>query len=177
MCIRLFIEQHMPDSRKELQLIDDALEMCGQDENANFEAVHDESIFETISLVKETMSTFEESLHSIFKVDVNVCKERMLAFCNQLMSVISPPMKDLPQNESTNYLQQNVIENPYGNKMPMVSFVAPFEDIEVAPINKDKGTRRHGWGIQGCRKRVHPPRRMKVQCMHCNSLVLILGKN
>ena len=176
-CIREFIEQHMHDSRKELHLIDDALEMRGQDVNANFEAGHDESIFETISLVKETMRTFEESLHSMSKVDVNVCKERMLAFCNQLMSGISPPMKDLPQNESTNGLQQNVIENPYGNKRPMVSSVVPFEDIGVAPINKDKGTRRHAWGIQGCRKRVRLPRRMKVRCMHCNSLVLILGKN
>ena len=47
------------------------------------------------------MSNFEEPLHSISKVDVNVCKERILAFCNQLMSVISPSMKDLPENEST----------------------------------------------------------------------------
>ena len=35
MCITLFIEQHMPDSRKELHLIDDALEMRDQDANAN----------------------------------------------------------------------------------------------------------------------------------------------
>ena len=47
-CISLFIQRHMPDSRKELHVIDDALEMCGQDANANFEGGHDESIFETI---------------------------------------------------------------------------------------------------------------------------------
>ena len=41
---------------------------------------------------------------------------------------------------------QNVIENPYRNKRPMVSYVVPFEDIRVASINKDKGTRRHGGG-------------------------------
>ena len=128
MCIREFIEQHMHDSRKELHLIDDALDMRGQDAYANFKGGHDESMFETISLVKETMSTFEESLHSISKVDVIVCMEIMVAFCNQLMSIISPPMKDLPENESTNCLQQNVIENPYGNKKPMVSSVVPFED-------------------------------------------------
>ena len=51
------------------------------------------------------------------------------------------------------------------------------EDIGVPPTNKDKGTRRLGWGIQGCRKRVRLPRRTKIRCMHCNSLVLILGKN
>ena len=177
MCIRLFIEQHMPDSRKELHLIDDALEMRGQDANANFEGGHDESIFATISLVKETMRNFEECLHSMSKEDVNVWNERMLAFCHQMRYDISHLMKDLPQNESIRGLQQNVIENPYGNKRPIVSNVVPFEDIGVAPNNKDKGTRRHGWGIQGCRKRVRLPRRMKVRCMHCNSLVLILDKN
>ena len=81
---------------EELHLIDDALEMRGQDANANFEGGHDESIFATISLVKETMRNFEECPHSMSKVDVNVCKERMLAFCHQLRSDISPPMKDLP---------------------------------------------------------------------------------
>ena len=74
-------------------------------------------------------------------------------------------------------MQQNVKENPSGNSVPIVSSVVPFEDIGVAPFNKDKGTRRNGWGIQGCRKRVRLPRCTKIQCMHCNSLVLILGKN
>ena len=149
--------------------------MRGQDANANFEGGHDESIFATISLVKETMRNFEECLHSMSEEDVNVRKERMLAFCPQMRSDISPLMKDLPQNESIRGLQQNVIENPYGNKRPIVSNVVPFEDIGVAPNNKDKGTRRHGWGIQGCRKRVRLLRCIKVQCMHCNSLVLILS--
>ena len=64
MGIRLFIEQHMSNSRKELHLIDDVLEMHGQekcvDANVNFAGGHDESIFATISLVKETLSNFEE---------------------------------------------------------------------------------------------------------------------
>ena len=32
----------MPNSRKEIHLIDDALEMRGQDANANFEGGHDD---------------------------------------------------------------------------------------------------------------------------------------
>ena len=87
MGIRLFIEQHMPDSRKELHLIDDVLEMCGQekcvDANVNFEGGHDESMFAIISLVKETLRNFEEALHSITKYNVDVTKERMLTFCDQ----------------------------------------------------------------------------------------------
>ena len=76
-------------------------------------------MFATISLVKETLSKFEEAQHSITKSNANVTKERMLTFCHQLMSV-----------------------------MPIVSSIVSFEDIGVAPINKDKGTRRNGWGIQ-----------------------------
>ena len=86
-------------------------------------------------------------------------------------------MLDQPQNGSISNLQQNVKENPLGNSMPIVSSIVPFEDIGVAPINKDKGTRGNAWGIQGCQKRVRIPRRTKIRCMHCNSLVLILGKN
>ena len=82
-------------------------------------------------------------------------------------------MLDQPQNGSISNLQQNVKENPLGNSMPIVSSIVPFEDIGVAPINKDKGTRRNVWGIQGCRKRVRLPRRTKIRYMHCNSLVLI----
>ena len=180
MGIRLFIEQHMSNSRKELHLIDDVLEMRGQekcvDANVDIEGGHDESMFATISLVKETLSKFEEAQHSITKSNADVTKERMLTFCHQLMSVISPPMLDLPQNGSIGNLQQNGKENPFDN-LPIVSSIVSFEDIGVAPINKDKGTRRNGWGIQGCRKRVRLPRRTKIRCMHCNSLVLILGKN
>ena len=59
MGIRLLIEQHMPELEKELPLIADALEMRGQDAYANFKGGHEESMFETISLVKETMSTLK----------------------------------------------------------------------------------------------------------------------
>ena len=166
MGIRLFIEQHMPDSRKELHLIDNVLEMRGQekcvDANVNFEGGHDESMFAAISLVKETLRNLEEALHSVTKYNADVTKGRMLTFCDQVRYVISPQMLDQPQNGSISNLQQNVKENPLGNSMPIVSSIVPFEEIGVAPINKDKGTRRNAWGIQGCRKRVRLPRRTKI---------------
>ena len=120
-------------------------------------------MFATISLVKETLSKFEEAQHSITKSNVDVTKERMFTFSHQLRFVISPPMLDQPQNGSISNLQQNVKENPSGNSVPIVSFVVPFEDIEVAPIKKDKGTRRNGCGIQGCQKQFRLPRRTKIQ--------------
>ena len=53
----------------------------------------------------------------------------------------------LPQNGSISNLQQNLMENPSGNKRLIVGSIVPSEDIEVAPINKDKGTRRHGCSL------------------------------
>ena len=91
--VRLFIEQHMPELEKELPLIPDALEMRGLenlvDTNADLEGDKDESIFATISLLKETLSTFEEALDSITETNISICMKRMQALCNQLRSVIS----------------------------------------------------------------------------------------
>ena len=52
-----------------------------------------------------------------------------------------------------------------------------FGRYRVAPNNKDKGTRRLGWGMQGTRKRVRLPRPAKLKCMHCNCRALFFGKN
>ena len=81
MGIRLLIEQHMLEPQKELHLIDDVLEMHGLwnlvGVNAYFDGDKDESIFATISILKETLSTFEEALDSITKTNVSICKKRM----------------------------------------------------------------------------------------------------
>ena len=181
MGVRLFIEQHMPELEKELPLIADALEMRGLgnlvDTNADLEGDKDESIFATISLLKETLSTFEEALDSITETNISICKERMQALCHQLRSVISPPVKGGHRKGSIRNLQQNVTLNRFGNKRSTACSAMNVEDIGVPPTNKDKGTRRLGWGIQGSRKRVRLPKLNKLKCMHCNCRVLILGKN
>ena len=69
-------------------------------------------------------------------------RKKCLHLCHQLRCV------DLPQIGSISNLQQNVKDNQSSNKRSIACSIIPFEDIGVAPISKDKGTRRHGWGIQ-----------------------------
>ena len=75
------------------------------------------------------------------------------------------------------YFPSNVTLNRFGNKRSTTCFAMNAKDIGVALINKDKGTWRLGWGMQGSRKQVCLPRLNKLKCMHCNCRVIILGKN
>ena len=160
-------------------MIVDALEMCDLgnlvDINANFDGDKDESIFTAISILKETLSAFEEALDSISRTNISICKELMQELCRQLRSVIPPPTIGVPQKGSIRNLQQNVTLNRFGNKRSIAWSVVIVEDIGVAPNNKGKG--RLGWGMQGSRKRIRLPRLTKLKCMHCYCRVLILGKN
>ena len=51
--------------------------------NADFDGDKDEPIFATISIIKETLSIFEEALNSITNTNVSIFKERMQALCHQ----------------------------------------------------------------------------------------------
>ena len=86
------IEQHMPESQKELHLIEDALEMRSPGNfvggNVDFDGDKDESILEAISILKETLSAFEESIHSISRENLSYCKKLMQEFCHELRSVM-----------------------------------------------------------------------------------------
>ena len=101
----------------------------------------------------------------------------MQALTHQFRHVLSPSMIDLPQKGSIRNLQQNVTLNRFGNKSSTTCSVMNVEDIGVTPHNKDKGTRRLGWGMQGTRKRVRLSRLTKLKCMHYNCRVLFLGRN
>ena len=82
----------MPESQKDLHLIDDALEMGSPGNfvggNVDFDGDKDESILEAISILKETLSAFEESLHSISRENLSYCKKLMQEFCHELRSVM-----------------------------------------------------------------------------------------
>ena len=94
MGIRLLIEQHMPKSQKELHFIDDVLEMHGLQNlvsvNANFDGDKDESIFATISILKETFSTCQVALDSITTDNVSICKEKMQVLYHELTCMLFP---------------------------------------------------------------------------------------
>ena len=86
----------MPELESELQLIDDALEMRGlgnlvDDANFDIDGNNDESLLEAISILKETLSTIEEFVHSIPNPSVSICKARVQAITHDLRSIISPP--------------------------------------------------------------------------------------
>jgi hypothetical protein len=107
--VRLLIEQHMPTLRESLPLIDDALQMRNEgsivDASGCIDGDKDDSIFATISLLKEALSNFEESLGSITKPNISICKESMLTLSQQLSSVISPTQIDMPTRGSIRIIQ------------------------------------------------------------------------